>query len=536
MPDSQQVSEVVRHFGLSLLAYVCNVDEARIQAIANGEGALSGTNGQILDEAVATLKALRFQAAYEGVPVALLLTNIAHSNSTGGRHIFNIWREKSGGALLELCTEDPVLSALAPLAADAYPTLLLLPQLSEREPFAGMIVHPTYGHPSEKAFEEAVLSDSELSRLFSTLGENAIETTGYITASTGRGGSLQLATLASLFIQAAYVLASIRGRLNPDGLHKGLVQVVEVVRRAMRGENVQVPAFVGFNNIALEESNTVELPWGQLRPYTGAGAELIPSTVRPPVLGEEGTSLGFVLEAAYDYRLKVGEWTPSENEPPYFDWPESMQESLVRLDYQCQLTALAFSLGIERLPPVACTRMWTMIFDPLSYGANISWRPTPPSSPLEFYRADKADSGRVIEWAETLESTDDSKISISQHRLISALSECTDPVDGFIDAVIAWENLFGSRDSELSFRISTAMAKLLRDDPEDRLSMQRKIRDRYNLRSALIHGGKTIEPSLAVEERNAALEEVLACLRRLYREFPHLVNDSDRARKLVLSL
>ena len=212
-----------------------------------------------------------------------------------------------------------------------------------------------------------------------------------------------------------------------------------------------------------------------------------------------------------------------------------MQESRAHLDRQCELTALAFSLAVERQPPVACTRMWTMVFNPLSsMGADVNWKPF-SVFPLEFFRAKEEDLRRVAEWARILERVDDSSIRIAQHRLLSALSERADAIDGFIDTIIAWENLFGSRQGELSFRISTAMAKLLRDTLEDRLAMQKAVKKQYDLRSSLLHGGKIIDPQKAIAERDVALQTALTCLRRLYQEFPDLIEDEDRARKLVLS-
>ena len=79
------------------------------------------------------------------------------------------------------------------------------------------------------------------------------------------------------------------------------------------------------------------------------------------------------------------------------------------------------------------------------------------------------------------------------------------------------------------------MAKLLCEALEDRLMMQRKVKKQYDRRSSLLHGGKIIDPQQAIVERNAALEVALACLRRLYRDYPDLINDEDRARKLTLS-
>ena len=55
----------------------------------------------------------------------------------------------------------------------------------------------------------------------------------------------------------------------------------------------------------------------------------------------------------------------------------------------------------------------------------------------------------------TINATDDSKIRIAIRRVLSAINERMNPVDGFVDVIIAWENLFGGN-AELSFRISTA--------------------------------------------------------------------------------
>lgn len=302
----QDLSEVIRYFGLSLLIYVCNTDEAKIQAVAAGEDVLSGIKGQVLGEAVAILKQIKFQAASEGVPAALLISNISHSLEGDKRHIFNIWREHSGGVPPELATEDPVLSPLALIAADAYPILLLLPHLSENGQSISMLTIPsTFKHPSEQAFETAVLNDPDLSKLFPNRGENAIETNGYVFASTGSGGSLQLVVLANLFIGAAYSLTRMRGQTGIVEFHDSLCQVLEFVRQAARGDTIKVPAFVGFSNISMERSDPTELPWGKLRSYDSIGSELIPGSARPPVLGGENVSLGFVLESTYDYQLEI---------------------------------------------------------------------------------------------------------------------------------------------------------------------------------------------------------------------------------------
>ena len=108
--------------------------------------------------------------------------------------------------------------------------------------------------------------------------------------------------------------------------------------------------------------------------------------------------------------------------------------------------------------------------------------------PFPHYTTQPVDAKAIAEWSHRLGSTDDSKIRIATRRILSCLTTRSDPVDGFIDAVIAWENLFAQANSELGFRISTAMAVLLEETPADRLACQKQINASYGLRSKVVHG------------------------------------------------
>jgi len=152
----------------------------------------------------------------------------------------------------------------------------------------------------------------------------------------------------------------------------------------------------------------------------------------------------------------------------------------------------------------------------------------------ELAIADESDARAIADWALSLGTVNDSAIRIAQRRLVSALSR-SDPVDGFVDAVVAWENLFGSRQGELGFRISTAMASLLSGDANERLRLQREINKQYNRRSDVVHGSDPPPCEEATDLRNRAVVLALSALRRLYRDFQGLIADSDRARKIVLS-
>lgn len=68
----------------------------------------------------------------------------------------------------------------------------------------------------------------------------------------------------------------------------------------------------------------------------------------------------------------------------------------------------------------------------------------------------------------------------------------TVPEDQLIDLVIALESLFSPVEkTELRFRISLSAALLLGKDPDERRDIMDFIRDMYDHRSALVHGGKS---------------------------------------------
>jgi hypothetical protein len=50
-----------------------------------------------------------------------------------------------------------------------------------------------------------------------------------------------------------------------------------------------------------------------------------------------------------------------------------------------------------------------------------------------------------------------------------------EPMDVFIDAVIAWESLFGTTEGEPTFRVTTCLAALLEDDPARRVELKSQL-------------------------------------------------------------
>jgi hypothetical protein len=137
-----------------------------------------------------------------------------------------------------------------------------------------------------------------------------------------------------------------------------------------------------------------------------------------------------------------------------------------------------------------------------------------------------------MNWAKRVGQMPD-RDSIALRRIQSALSKRQDPADGFIDAVVAWDNLFGSRGGEVTFRISMAMACLLSDRPKIRLELQKEIQELYRFRSDVVHGSTELKYQDVIKYRDRSLVLILQCLRKILKSYPCLLQKKDRSKLII---
>jgi len=120
-------------------------------------------------------------------------------------------------------------------------------------------------------------------------------------------------------------------------------------------------------------------------------------------------------------------------------------------------------------------------------------------------------------------------MDVGMRRLISAVTERLDAADGLVDAVICWENLFGSP-SEAVFRVTGAMAKILEPDNQaERERLVKELKRIYGVRSGLVHGNpKPPKAEDVATDRDSAIRFALAATRRVY-ENPRLLTAENSA-------
>jgi hypothetical protein len=128
-------------------------------------------------------------------------------------------------------------------------------------------------------------------------------------------------------------------------------------------------------------------------------------------------------------------------------------------------------------------------------------------------------------------------------RLLKAAGERDDPVDVLVDAVVAWENLFGSK-TESTFRVTAAVATLMEpSDRDKRDALQKELSGIYDRRSRLVHGDlaegdKKFTSADAKTQSARALEIGVEVFRAVLDDQAILTiaRSDERGRRVVLNL
>ncbi|RZN13606.1 MAG: hypothetical protein EF812_07330 [Methanosarcinales archaeon] len=529
--SSIEIPPFVKNMGHKILAYMLNINDQNALELTNGNFDLDENQLEVFKGFIQICRQLRIQSIDQGDVDSRIMYSLPEI-FLGEKHLFNVWREQLGGKLLTIETEDKVVNLASCLALELYPLFLIKPPRS-RHHFANTFSHISlalYKLSAHKELYKEILKDDSLKKIFSNIGENDMDTTGSYMASTGLGGGIQLSVFPERLISNAYELIQLHGLISQEALLQAIEQVINMVRDVANGKTIHVPVFVGFQNLGLENIDLIDIEWGKIRGYNPEMLDLIPQEARPSSLGGENKTLGFILESEYPYKV---DFSP-QNEDKCV-WPPELEQARNKLDNTKENLSLIFALAIERDPPVGINVAWTLIFDPMSLGANISW-PKRTISPMPYYLLSSDSSESVKYWSSIITSLNDNKIRIAIRRILSSINERANPIDGFVDSIIAWENLFGAN-AELSYRISISISKLLKASLEDRLKLQKEIVDFYNDRSKIVHGSKEISYEDAEQKRNECLQIALCSLRKLYENHQELIEDidsTDRSKKLAL--
>lgn len=258
----------------------------------------------------------------------------------------------------------------------------------------------------------------------------------------------------------------------------------------------------------LPAGQELSLSDGRVRAINEAERRFVPESLKGQQSGS-GASGGsttvnydgdVVLEYAVPYKVQTRPSSESSLSPwlPEMRPPLAMEQSIIRLRYSLMLAA-------KRDHRVQLIQTWRAFDEPLNHGFILSWSDPRQGTSFVPTQLTKAEVKAWGEWYERLKQPHVAKIDLALTRILRAIAERREPSDVLIDAVIAWENLFGTTN------VTMCLAKLFEQASEARLELRARLSKIYELRSKVVHGGgtlKEVEYPLCNEALDTAIRAV----------------------------
>jgi hypothetical protein len=548
---SQEMAEVsgaetllLEILGLRFLAYVLNVDEATLNARLQGGQQLAPMQEAALRELISFLGTISQDPVNAEHPAlrSISLSVLGEFRPELGRSWVSATRIATGARDDVPTGRGDLNTSLIAIATDVYP-LCLLPQADDDHfgfRFGPSLTTPVFRHPQTEVFQAAVMQDATLKRLFPEENEQSGRY-GTVHRSTGMGGGIQLSMLAPGLLENAWQAATqIDSDVSLAVYVRAALQQLDAIQRAVQGKRMTVKALVGVTGLRLPENVSVDLPWGRLRGVTESDRRLV-----PPGLGgqlnattEDGQQITIdyagdvVMEMDVPYKIKFGDVQSVEG------WPTDLV-SQEMTEQRLETLRLALLLSTRRSAQPIALGTWSVYLDPLAIGGHgSSWRDPRKARPLMPIALSKAEANKWGEWIRLIDERRVKNIDVAIRRTLFATADRLDPNDGLVDAVIALENLVGSRQGEPTLRIATALAWLLGRNATERQEIRSQVNALYKTRSDIVHGGPPLNPQEIHEKYQEALDIAIRALRAIFRNRAELLSEckdsTERSLRLIL--
>lgn len=308
---------------------------------------------------------------------------------------------------------------------------------------------------------------------------------------------------------------------NEDALVRAVLSNYEEVKRAGRGEEIRCFAVRGLAGISLPDGARIETPWGEIK-----GVNLDSSRYRTLDRGRRPSTTATLVTPE---RIRV---FISRDEEPEF--PEPGPSPLASTDRAAMLTPLLFALWSVDSSPIGPIITFESVLYPFSNGVGFSYPPPPASSFIETRAIGPGDIKPLEELAATLWESHHDSANLAVVRTVQAISGRSDRSDALIDAVIAWENLVGTR-LQTARRVSRALTCLAEPAVEKRGTFCDELRRVYDVRSRVVHG-EVVDPQAAEEAGQRAIEVSLRAILELYHRGGDWlsISSSERAERLTV--
>ncbi|MGN5389777.1 hypothetical protein [Streptomyces sp. JL7001] len=446
----------------------------------------------------------------------------------------NAFRQRCGGEVATKSSADPVESALLALARDAYPSCLMPAPRTKAAYGHSEASTSVYQNPACRDAVSAILTDPSLSQLFPDWTSSNTQLPGNeigagiisgVIWSNGSGGSVQLIGLVTGILE--YAARRMSDTPSPGEYFSLVADALKTARILSEKKPASTSTLVGLKNVTLTTQEAITFQGGQLRhPTRGDLADF---------MGQEGISC--VLEVKSPLQLLSIGPADTANEvvsAQYEKLRPTFEKNVAETRRLIDLARLAILFAAEG-SPAAPVDIATTTLNPIgsgkSVGLSIQGYMPNITTPITV----NEETGTLIQLWSTRVSKHPGNLDMGMRRLLSAVSTRFDPMDAFVDAVICWENMFGTSQGEVGFRVAGSIAHLLEQaDPEARKKLFTEIKSLYVVRSKLVHGAK--EPNIqdAYSHRDRSIEIAINAFKGLYDRQDLLTIDSTSRANVLL--
>lgn len=379
---------------------------------------------------------------------------------------------------------------------------------------------------------EAFLRDPDLTTLFPQQdGEVDADgqrvALGLLTWLPADGGTTDLRIVVGVVVAQTLARMRFDGRLEEEVLVEYVRQTLDELRRAARGEEVPVIILSGLVGIEVEEPID-RGTWG-LMPVSGQAIASWPSADhRPP-------KSVFWIRSTQRLIGRIRNDAPEQDVNAAFarlhELASAHTAALRRDVMRLQFCVAAWAAERDQTVDVTATRHWSLF--PM-IGAQTPFVTTPQGGRPEA-RLSKTDLDEIATTMDEIGDVTD-RLDVALTRIVRVSSERRDPGDALIDAVVAWENMLGSK-TETTFKVCAGLAWLLEpNDKARRVATFGRAKKLYAARSDLVHGAASSIPDL-FELSREALVMAIGAYRRIH-AVPELkeIKASTRSERLLLQL
>lgn len=520
--------ELLKNYGPWALAYVLNSSVSELETPGDFAKSTSTEQDQAILHLWSILKTRERDTPQE-------LPNILQSDLSQliDRRI------SVGNALRGLChgqtpkipeNVSPAERCLWTLTESAYPALLADygMQRDEEHFSANYWSYDMYSNPAHKDLCRWLISHD---KAFSHFNGNAENPRRYAVHSTGMAGSIQLISLAMQVINTAWIASLHSGdeETPPDfaTLFEEVRTVFEEVRNGLSTGEYRSFVLVGLSGVILPaESQSASLRGFEILPWQPADARF--SSVFDDRYYSTSTA-SMSQEVQFHYHGDVVVKIPITLKVAFPEHAERNSSDLFSLSTELRneinrkvrLVQLALLLSQPTVAP-AGRWVWQTVINPLSSGSGVAYEPKSPYRNAQGHLTLTSDN--LEDWQTWLErllehEPELEKLSIGIRHLLSAVNEREDPDDKLLDAVVAWENLFGVK-QQTTFRVTAALACLLCSEPDIYKEKQKQLSTIYDVRSKVIHGSADVHNAHAKYEHDhgeAAYETAISVAVDSYR-------------------